>query len=68
MANLDGDRDVDRNYIPSPFLSTDYYTLSVSFQPGIIRYALDSYAPAYAGSAKTGPHYYKAHIYSSLGL
>ena len=68
VANLDGDRDVDRNYIPSPFLSTDYYTLSVSFQPGIIRYALDSYAPAYAGSAKTGPHYYKAHIYSSLGL
>jgi MTH538 TIR-like domain (DUF1863) len=68
VANLDGDRNIDRNYIPSPFLNTDYYTLSVSFQPGIIKYALDNYAPAYAGSTKTGPHYYKTHIYSSLGL
>jgi hypothetical protein len=68
VANLDGDRNIDRNYIPSPFLDADYYTESVSFQPGIIKYALDNYAPAYAESTKTGPHCYKAHIYSSLGL
>jgi hypothetical protein len=68
VANLDADRNVDRNYIPNPFLNADYYTLSVSFQPSIIEYALDNYASTYAGSTKTGPHYYKANIYSSLGL
>ena len=68
VANLDGDRNVDRNYIPRPFLDTDYYTLSVSFQPTIIKYALNNYAPAYANSTSTGPHYYKASIYTSLGL
>ncbi|HEX3962061.1 MAG TPA: TIR domain-containing protein [Trebonia sp.] len=68
VANLDGDRYVDRNYIPRPFLDADYYTLSVSFQPTIIKYALDNYAPEYSQSTKTGPHYYKTKIYTSLGL
>jgi len=68
IANLDGDRNVDRSFIPKRFLDADYYTLSVSFQPKIIRYALDNYVPAYAGSNKSGPHYYKASIYESLGL
>jgi lysophospholipid acyltransferase (LPLAT)-like uncharacterized protein len=68
VANLDGDRTIDRNYIPSPFLDVDYYTLSASFQPAIIRYALDHYATAYSQSTNTGPHYYKADTYTSLGL
>lgn len=68
VANLDGDRNVDRSFIPTPFLDEDYYTLSVSFQPAIIKEALDSYAPQYKGSGKTGPHYYKADIYKSVGL
>ncbi len=68
VANLDGDRNVDRNFIPSPLSDADYYTLSVSFQPKIIRYALDHYAPGFAGSGKSGPHYYKAEIYASLGI
>jgi hypothetical protein len=68
VANLDGHRNIDRNYIPSPFLNADYYTLSVSFQPAIIKYALDEYAPEYAKSTKTGPHYYPSRVYTSLGL
>jgi hypothetical protein len=68
VANLDGDRTIDKNFIPTPLLNADYYTLSVSFQPKIIKYALDHYAPQYASSGKSGPHYYESHIYSKLGL
>lgn len=68
VANLDGDRTVDRNFIPSPFLNSEYYTISVSFQPKIIQYALDDYAPTFATSSNSGPYYYKPTIYSSLGL
>ncbi len=66
VANLNGNRNIDKNAIPQPFLDADYYTLSVSFQSTIIRYALDDYAPNYG--TKSGPHYYPAKIYTSLGL
>lgn len=68
VANLDGDRTIDRNFIPQRFLNSDYYTMSVSFQPTIIKYALDNYAPDYATSSRTGPHYYKTQVYTRLGL
>lgn len=68
VANLDGDRTVDKSYIPSPLGDVDYYTVSVSFQPKIIQFALDNYAPAHAGSTNTGPHLYKEDIYKRLGL
>ncbi|WP_433475015.1 TIR domain-containing protein [Spirillospora sp. CA-142024] len=68
IANLDGDRFIDENFIPQRFIDDDYYTLSVSFQPRIIRYALDNYAPAYAVSNKKGAHYYKAETYRKIGL
>lgn len=68
VANLDGDRNIDKNFIPKPFLDADYYTLSVSFQPAIIKYALDEYASRFAGSSNTGPHFYKAEVYEKLGL
>lgn len=68
LANLDGDRTVDRNYIPAPFLDADYYTVSVSYQPKIIMYALDNYAVSFGSSDKKGPHQYPAEIYSKLGI
>lgn len=68
VANLDGDRNIDRNFIPSPLLDADYYTLSVSFQPAIIKFALDNYPTAFARGDKSGPHYYKEDIYTKLGL
>jgi hypothetical protein len=68
VANLDGDREIDRMVIPQPLLDANYYTVSVSFQPAIIKYALDNYAVNFANSGKTGPHYYKAETYRDLGL
>ena len=68
VANLDGDRTVDRAFIPKRFLDSSYYTLSVSFQPKIIKYALDNYAPGFAASEASGPYYYKPSVYESLGL
>lgn len=68
VANLDGDRSIDTNFIPKPLLDADYYTVSVSFQPAIIKYTLDNYAPAYASSTKTGPHLYRDSIYTKIGL
>lgn len=68
VANLDGDKTIDENFIPRPLLDADYYTVSVSFQPKIIKYALDNYAPGFAGSIKTGPHEYPASVYQQHGL
>jgi hypothetical protein len=68
VANLDGDRTIDRNFIPKPLLDAGYYTMSVSFQPKIIKYALDNYALEFADSEKVGPYYYKPSVYESLGL
>ncbi len=68
IANLDGSRRIDRAVIPSPLLNADYYTLSTSFQPKIIAYALDNYAPGFRASRKTGPHYYPATTYEKLGM
>jgi hypothetical protein len=68
IANIDGSRDVEYANIPQPLTSADYYSESVSFQPKIIKYALDYYAPNFSGSDKTGAHHYKAKVYSDLGL
>jgi hypothetical protein len=66
VANLDGDRCVNRHYIPDLLLN--YYSVSVSFQPKIIMYALDNYASSFATSTKEGPHQYPEKAYSDLGL
>ena len=66
VANLDGDRAINQAFIPSPL--SDYYSMSVSFQPKIIMYALDNYAESFASSTKKGPHYYLPKVYSDLGL
>ncbi|MDR6964045.1 TIR domain-containing protein [Shewanella putrefaciens] len=68
IVNKDGGRNVNRSFIPKPLLDADYYSLSVSFQPKIIKFALDNYAPIYNGSSNTGPHYYNEEIYKKLGL
>ncbi len=68
VANLDGDRTVDRAFIPKPLLDVNYHTMSVSFQPKIIKYALDEYAANFAASDNTGPYYYKSSVYRELGL
>jgi hypothetical protein len=72
IANLDRDRTVDRNFIPTHLV--DHYTVSVSFQPKIIKYALDNYVsefqanPASGPRRKSGPQVYNASVYKTLGL
>jgi hypothetical protein len=68
FANLDGGRSVRRTLLPSAL--AEQYTISVSFQPTIIKYSLDDFVAGYeAGKRKSlGPHYYKEHVYKQLGL
>jgi hypothetical protein len=66
VANHDGDKRINRNFIPKPLLDVDYYTLSVAFSPAIIKFALDNYAPHFASSGTSGPHYYEQHTYDAL--
>lgn len=68
IANRDGGRLINKSFIPKPLLDADYYSVSVSFQPKIIKFALDNYAPNYNGSSKKGPHYYTEDKYKKLGL
>jgi hypothetical protein len=68
VANLDGDRRIDKNFIPEPLIDADYYTISVSFQPKIIQVALDGYVPAFAKGEKSGPHFYNEDVYAKYGL
>jgi hypothetical protein len=67
IANHDGDKRIDRNFIPKPLLDADYYTISVAFSPAIIKFALDNYVAAFtSNSDKVGPHYYSQDIYDRL--
>ena len=68
VANLDGDRTVDLTFIPNLLLNVDYYTLSTSFQPKIIMYALDNYPAAFVGNVSKGTHQYPSSKYNDLGL
>lgn len=68
FANLNKSRDSQSGRMPS-LLESDY-TLSVSFQPAIIKYALDDWTERFPVDklTKTGPHFYKPRVYKSLGL
>jgi hypothetical protein len=71
FANLNGSRLIQRSKLPAALLGP--YTISVSFQPAIIKYALDEYVDAFNGNLKsdnpkTGPYYYKENVYTDLGL
>jgi len=69
VAILDGARRgrSDTN-IPAPFADENYFTMSVSFGPTIIKYALDHHVPDFSSSDKTGPYHYNESVYESLGL
>lgn len=66
IANHDGGKKVNRNFIPTPLLNANYYTMSVALSPAIIKYALDDYAAAYASSSNEGCYYYKQSVYDGL--
>ncbi|MGH3429070.1 MAG: TIR domain-containing protein [Mycobacteriales bacterium] len=71
FANLNQSRVSNRNRLPTRLLIP--YTISVSFGPNIIKYALDEFPEAFranlkATPPKSGPYYYKPHVYEKLGL
>lgn len=68
FANLNGSRNVQSHRLPR--LLADQYTISVSFQPAIIKYALDEFVDGYAreNRTKTTPHQYKSSGYTQLRL
>lgn len=71
FANLNGSRKAQSSRVPRVLLSP--YTISTSFGPKIIQYALDEFPPAFAAnlqstSPKTGLYQYKDSVYQSLGL
>lgn len=68
VSHLDGSREGNSANYPKPLVAADYYTMSVSFQPAIIKYALDDYASAFATSERTGSYHYNEKTYKSLGL
>lgn len=68
IANLDGNRSIDKAFIPNKLLNEDYFTVSTSFQPKIIMHALDNYVAEFNKGGKTGPYHYPAKTYSDLGL
>lgn len=71
FANLNQSRSTQYGLIPTR-LAAPYYSVSTSFQPKIVRHALDGYVAAFESntgpSPKTGPHIYNAGVYASLGL
>jgi len=66
FANLNGSRVVESSRLP--FSLSEQYTISVSFQPAIIKYALDDFVDGFVYSPDKGPHHYKSHVYSNLGI
>ena len=50
IANHDGDKRIDRDFIPKPLLDADYYTISVAFSPAIIKFALDKYVASFGSN------------------
>ena len=74
FANLNQSRESESSRVPSA-LGSPLYTISTSFQPAIIKYALDNFPAAYAKnksatgtSKKVGPYYYNDSVYTSLGI
>lgn len=68
VVNKGGDRSIKREFIPTPFLNADYYTISVSLQPAIIQFALDKYVGVFKNKTNKGPHYYVDDVYKKLGI
>lgn len=68
VANSNGSRAIERDFIPSPLLKSNYYTISVSLQPAIIKFALEKYVPFFNEGEIKGARYYESEIYRKLGL
>lgn len=68
IAHLDQSRSGNSSNVPQPLIAANYYTMGVSFQMKIIKYALDNYVLEYMAKRLGGPKVYKSSVYTSLGL
>lgn len=68
VANKGGSRLIREDFIPEPLLKAAYYTISVSLQPAIIKFALDEYVDVFKNKKNKGPHYYVGSVYDDLGI
>lgn len=73
FANVNRSREEETNRIPKVLLEP--YTMSTSFGPTIIKYALDRFPEAYAANLsspedkrKKGPYHCLKSVYDGLGL
>jgi hypothetical protein len=70
FANVNGSRVVQSYRLPEAL--SGMYSISVSFQPAIIKFALDDYPEIFRRNLTTrervGPHYYTDDVYRGLGL
>lgn len=71
FANLNGSRGIQTDKLPTALLQR--YGICVSFQPTIIKFALDDYVSVFnanpsAVTPRVGAHYYKPSVYQQLGL
>lgn len=72
FANLNQSRSVQTSKLPAG-LDSSYFTVSVSWQPKIIRYALDNYVDEFAKNEANGrpvsnARLYPPSVYTGLGL
>ena len=72
FVNLNQSRKIERDRLPTK-LAGKYYTVTTSFQPQIIKYALDEYVDEFGENLKSktpkeGPYQYKDFVYKNLGL
>ena len=71
FVNLNQSRLIMDGLIPTTL--ADHYSINVSFQPAIIKFALDNYVSAFEknkkeSKPKVGPYQYVASVYEKLGL
>lgn len=74
FANLNGSRESEEHRVPAALVAP-LYTISVSFQPAVVAYALDNFPAAFRANPsktgtdkKTGLYYYKSSVYQELGI
>jgi hypothetical protein len=71
VANLNGHREYDDTRCPGA-LKDNVYTVSVSFQPKIVQFALDAFPTQFANLKNAQGydhrHHYGSDVYKSLGL
>lgn len=68
VSNIDGSRKVVNANIPKPMLDANHYMACVSYQPAIIKYALDNYVDEFKTGKKSGAQTYNESVYMKLGL